>query len=373
MGRLPTGVRKVGKRYEKRFTVNKIRYSVYAYSVDDLPQAEALKREEIKKGIYTTSENLTLNELYQRWEMSRIDSVKPNTIRVSRQRYKRLAECAIDKTGKTLGTLKLKEIEPQQIRKAMQDMKSSYGIDSINQSYSSIKQMLELAKKERSIEWNPCEVVQRLKHDRKSKNASETIHRALTREETKKFLESAENSYYKNLFLFMLNTGLRVGEAVTIKYTDIDEINRTISINRTLTHDIDGALVIGDTTKTKDSKRKIPITQAVHKIIREQQDINRALHFKNINKLLFYSQTGNIVNHTSVNQEIAKICKRADIERFSSHALRDTFATRAIESGMNPKTLQMILGHSDFSITMNLYCHVMEDTKQEEMKLLRII
>ena len=67
------------------------------------------------------------------------------------------------------------------------------------------------------------------------------------------------------------------------------------------------------------------------------------------------------------------MCKLAGLEHFTSHALRDTFATRAIESGMNPKTLQMILGHSDISMTMNLYCHVMEDTKSEEMKNIKVV
>ena len=50
------------------------------------------------------------------------------------------------------------------------------------------------------------------------------------------------------------------------------------------------------------------------------------------------------------------------------HAFRDTFATRAIESGIDPKTLQEILGHSDISMTLNLYAHVMDDTKHEAMQ-----
>ena len=71
-------------------------------------------------------------------------------------------------------------------------------------------------------------------------------------------------------------------------------------------------------------------------------------------------------------REIKKICKAAGIAPFTAHAFRDTFATRAIESGMNPKTLQEILGHADISITMNLYCHVMEDTKVRQMNNINI-
>lgn len=59
----------------------------------------------------------------------------------------------------------------------------------------------------------------------------------------------------------------------------------------------------------------------------------------------------------------------ADIDRFSMHVLRHTFATRCIEAGMLPKTLQKIMGHSNIGITMNLYVHITEDEKQKEIDM----
>ena len=67
------------------------------------------------------------------------------------------------------------------------------------------------------------------------------------------------------------------------------------------------------------------------------------------------------------------VCRRLKMERITSHAFRDTFATRAIESGMNPKTLQSILGHASIKMTMDLYAHVMEDTKIEEMQKVSVM
>ena len=64
-----------------------------------------------------------------------------------------------------------------------------------------------------------------------------------------------------------------------------------------------------------------------------------------------------------------KYCDRVGIPRFSMHVLRHTFATRCIEGGMKPKTLQKILGHSNIGITMNLYVHITEDEKQREIDL----
>jgi integrase len=61
------------------------------------------------------------------------------------------------------------------------------------------------------------------------------------------------------------------------------------------------------------------------------------------------------------------------IDHFTSHALRDTYATRCIEGKMDIKTLQVLMGHEDFNLTMSLYAHVMEDTKQEEMRKVNIV
>ena len=75
---------------------------------------------------------------------------------------------------------------------------------------------------------------------------------------------------------------------------------------------------------------------------------------------------------TPIDREIKRICKDVNIEHFTMHAFRATFATRAIESGMNPKTLQEILGHSNFNLTMSLYGHCLMDTKKQAMDCVNI-
>ncbi len=70
----------------------------------------------------------------------------------------------------------------------------------------------------------------------------------------------------------------------------------------------------------------------------------------------------------NVNADIANICEKAGIERFAVHAFRDTFATRCVESGMQPKTLQVIMGHTDVKMTLKFYIHVHDETKQEQLK-----
>ena len=93
---------------------------------------------------------------------------------------------------------------------------------------------------------------------------------------------------------------------------------------------------------------------------------------------VFSSLSGEIVNNHAVNRAIRSTLKQLErkgkpMEHFTAHALRDTFATRYIEQGGNPQTLKTILGHSSLSMTMDLYSHVLPDTKQKEMNQLKIV
>ena len=90
-------------------------------------------------------------------------------------------------------------------------------------------------------------------------------------------------------------------------------------------------------------------------------------------KPIFRAPRGGLLGARCVKKDIDELCKTAGIERFTAHAFRDTFATRAVESGMQAKTLQEILGHADIGITMNLYAHVMENTKRRQMDAVEVL
>lgn len=80
---------------------------------------------------------------------------------------------------------------------------------------------------------------------------------------------------------------------------------------------------------------------------------------------MFLCRKGTPVKNSTYDTALFKICDKAKIPRFSMHILRHTFATRCIEAGMKPKTLQMLLGHSNIGITMNLYVHTTEEEKKK--------
>ena len=84
-------------------------------------------------------------------------------------------------------------------------------------------------------------------------------------------------------------------------------------------------------------------------------------------EFVFLCRKGTPVKNSTYDTMLFKLCDKAMIPKFSMHVLRHTFATRCIEAGMKPKTLQTILGHSNIGITMNLYVHTTEEQKQKEI------
>ena len=95
------------------------------------------------------------------------------------------------------------------------------------------------------------------------------------------------------------------------------------------------------------------------------------------NSNIFSAVFGGLVHNHAINRAIEDTVKKLNdkgvvIEHFTAHGLRDTFATRYIEQGGSPQTLKTILGHNSLSMTMDLYAHVLPNTKQEEMDKLKI-
>ena len=157
--------------------------------------------------------------------------------------------------------------------------------------------------------------------------------------------------------------------------TNVDIKSNHILVQRSVTR-IDGdKWGIGEDTKTPSGKRKIPLTEDVRAILDRQKQLNQIRKGNNIvemEELIFVGARGGLIEGQYVNQEIKNICEYLGIAIFTTHAFRDTFATRAIENNMNPKTLQEILGHKDYAMTMNLYAHALDETKEQEMNNLKI-
>ena len=202
----------------------------------------------------------------------------------------------------------------------------------------------------------------------KSKREDKEI-RALEIDEQQKLTDYLINSNtidepYKNAFLIEMYMGLRIGEVLALKKENIDLRRNIIFVKPTIYRDENGKPQIKATPKTKKSEREVPIPKNIKNEIIEQMQLAN-YHKEN---LLFVSNAGTYVNPANANHVLKRICKKLDIKDVTSHSLRHTFATRCIEAGMRSVALQRLMGHSDVSITLNIYTSVFNKYKNSEIE-----
>ena len=203
------------------------------------------------------------------------------------------------------------------------------------------------------------------------------------------FFECSAGTFYNNLFVVAINTGLRPGELFALTEDDIDFEKNEIKVNKTLLYQkLDGDTQKEfhiDPPKTKSSYRTVPINSfckealqeqiILHKIICDNSPYKGKLDFPD---LLFTTKFGTPLNSQLYLQAIGRIVDEINLtkdpldamEKFSGHTFRHTFATRCFEAGIPPKTVQSYLGHASLQMTMDLYTSVLDKKKVDDMKLL---
>jgi len=357
---------KKGAYLRKSFTYNGRRYEVYGHTKKELNEKYLEKLSELKAGVYKR-ENPKMDDLYRRWTETR-KNVKSATIRKQKTQYKLCASVVVDDLKIPLGSMRIRDVKPADIRSVQTALDNGrIKKRTINDAIAHLGHFFNFAIDEEIIDKNPCRPVKSLRITETP--ARDTIHRALSIEETNDFLEAAKDSYYYNVFQFALNTGMRVGEIGALYNSDIHD--GYIHVERTITKTEIG-FEIEESTKTAAGKRKIPLNDTLRGILKSQRRINEVLDYKTtrINDRIFKAvKRGLLLEHTC-NRDIKKYCKAAGIEPFTMHAFRDTFATRLLEQGVDPKVVQELLGHADFSTTMNIYAHVLDGTKRAAMGVL---
>ncbi len=355
-------------RLQKSFTYNNKRYYVYGKDKDEIDEKIFTKKLELRQA-KEMHDNPTFQVFYKRWVNNRRDSVTEATLRAQQCHYNTVSKVVID--GKEFKDYKLQDIKAEDIRVIQRALvESGNKTQTINDKISFISHIFHDAILEQYITFNPCTPVKPLK--KKEVASRDSNHRALTKEETKVFFDNAKDCYYYDVFRMAIQTGMRIGEIGALKNSDI--YDGKIHIERTITRNEQGGYEIGDNTKTWSGRRTIPLNKAISEIIEHQRKINVMLdgNVTKLDDLIFKAPERGLLLSTPADRNIKSICKRTGIEHFTCHAFRATFATRCIEQGIAPRTLQELLGHKDYSLTMNLYGHVVDDTKQKAMDNVKI-
>ena len=212
--------------------------------------------------------------------------------------------------------------------------------------------------------------------------------KCFTRDEQRKFLEVARKSHNYSQYALILETGLRTGELIGLTWDAIDFKKRTLTVNKTLEFRHAQHFWRAGPPKTPQSYRTIPLTDKAYDILKSLWDkrferfesplLSETLEYIDrrtgaaskllMRDLVFINfRTGKPSKNSSYDTHLYKLCDKAGIKRVCMHALRHTYATRAIESGMPPKILQKLLGHASIKTTMDRYVHVTDESVNQAL------
>lgn len=373
-------------RYECKFTLNGKRKTLYDNNFSKLRKKVNDVKYEAEHGICGNFEKITLDDWHKIWrETYKVGHVKESTLEVYDTNYRVYIK---DK----LGCFLVKDIKPAMIQSLINQLyKSGLASGTIQLTRAILLNMLEYAVQEDLIVKNPCHNLQIPKKPKKEKMV-------LTKDQEIIFLREAElSSSYYPIFFIALSTGMRVNEILGLTWEDINFKESMLSINRTLV--FIRRKVTFQTPKTLKSKRVIPMNSKLKTLLANHKRNQNNLKMEHperwepydmmyANNLIFTTKNGKPVNYLDLNKGIKRILGNINrkesiqakeekrepilIENFTMHSLRHTFATKCFELGIEPKIVQEILGHSNISMTMNIYTHPSEAIKKAAIEKIQV-
>ena len=364
--------------YSARFVSSEGKRQVKCFS--SLPEArnwlEDAKYADRHEDVFAPPD-MTVTEWFEFWISHIVGDLAPNTKRNYRERYEYNVKPVI-------GKMRLTDVKPMHCKMVFNRMEASYAGSTIRQTYIAMGKMFRAAVMNDMIQKHPMDGVRYTKPVR----APDDIH-FLTRDEQIRFLEVAKRSRNYNQYALILETGLRTGEMIGLTWDAIDFEKRTLTVNKTLEFRHGEQYWRAGPPKTQHSYRTIPLTDRAYEILKgiwdsrperkESPTLDKTLEYIDrrtgvssrlvMRDLVFINwRTGEPAKNSSYDTHLYKLCDKAGIEKFCMHALRHTYAMRAIESGMQPKVLQKLLGHASIKTTMDRYVHVTSESLDQAVR-----
>ena len=292
----------------------------------------------------------------------------------------------LEKTIKTyiipnLGYIQLSQISSDDIQEYLNNLSKNdkmLSMSSIKKIYDAMNGCFKHALIKGDISANPMLLV---KIPSKFKELPKKEIRVFSEKEVSLIQEELNRKYsngtpvyqYGEVFTIMLNTGIRMGEAVGLKWNDYDEENRQIHVRRNVqivrkrNHNGEaeqGYKMLEQSTKTYSGTRTIDLNNNANTAIKKFKGKN------NGNDNIICNSKGEPLSPKQLERTFYRILKNVGIPKTGLHSLRHTFASTMFLHGVDVKTVSKILGHANVSITYNTYIHIIEKQKVDAVKIL---
>lgn len=305
----------------------------------------------------------TFEELAQLWLENYKTTVKPSTFENVKSKVEKMTEEHFE-------GMKLKKITVAYCQKIVIELSKSYVL--YNHYLSVINRIFKYAVLMDVINSNPFDKVIKPKSRQTQRKGN-----FLTKEELKEFLKLAQSatlSYFFPLVHLMAYTGLRQGEALALKWSDIDFENKKITVYKTAVR-IEGKQRL-QTPKTKNSKRVISIDPTTLSILKNWKKDQIKIYFKNgkhfegDDNFIFTNQRGDWVHIHNFIRYFKRFIADNSLKPITPHGLRHTHASLLFSAGVEPKNISDRLGHSTVQITLDLYTHITEEQRSDTVEKL---
>lgn len=371
--------------------LGKRRY-IYSNSIETLREREAkLQKDQLDGLMVYASGNGTLNDLVDRYMKT-----KTELRATTRANYQYMYDHFV---RENFGKRKLESIKYSDVLSYYQHLitQEKLKINTLDSIHTVLHPAFQMAVRDDLIRNNPSDGVMAQLKKQPGKNHG--IRHALTIEQQTAFINYIENSdeyfHWMPLFRFLLGTGCRIGEAIGIRWQDVDMENRIININHSLVyysreykeHSICSFAV--SLPKTEAGIRTIPMLDSVYEALKLELEDQEKYGFNDtvidgMTGFIFMNRFGNVHNPQTVNRAIKRIREAYNAQEiiqasrqnrepvllpnFSCHHLRHTFCTRLCENETNLKVIQSVMGHANIETTMDIYAEATDEKKQESFK-----
>lgn len=318
-----------------------------------MKQLQTFQRQ-LEQGTPVTTDKLTVSRYLQDW----LEGCRPPALEHSTwngyEQYVRLHIIPV------LGTTRLTQLSPQQLQK-LYAAKLAAGKSSttVRHIHACLHRALEDATRFGLVQRNVASLV-------KAPPMGKHPMQVYTPEQAKRLLEAARGERLEALYVLALSTGMRQGELLGLKWREVDLETGILSVQQTLKVTTHGQRTLGK-PKTGSSRRKVMLTPTAitalraHRTRQEEERLEAGSAWHDTG-LVFTNTVGNALDPTNLYRyEYKPLLRRAGLPMIRMHDLRHSAATLLLLSGVHPKVVSELLGHSSINITLNLYSHVLPD------------